>query len=97
MAELRREPIVRRWVVIMATETEGPEDFLVFKKPYRELDPIEPCPFCPGNEALTPEQILAIEEGEESEWAVRVVPNKFPFFRNPTSPELAATHLREAD
>jgi hypothetical protein len=28
---------------------------------------------------------------------VRVVPNKFPFFRNPTPPELAATHLREAD
>jgi hypothetical protein len=42
MAELRREPIVRRWVVIMAGETKGPENFLVFNKPYRELDPIEP-------------------------------------------------------
>lgn len=81
MAELRREPVARRWVVIMTTEAKGPKDYLVFKKPYRELEPIEPCPFCPGNEALTPEQILAIEEGEKGKWAVRVVPAKFPFFR----------------
>jgi len=81
MAELRREPVARRWVVITTTEAKGPKDYLVFKKPYRELEPIEPCPFCPGNEALTPEQILAIEEGEKGKWAVRVVPAKFPFFR----------------
>jgi len=81
MAELRREPVARRWVVITTTEAKGPNDYLVFKKPYRELEPIEPCPFCPGNEALTPEQILAIEEGGEGTWAVRVVPAKFPFFR----------------
>ncbi len=81
MAELRREPVARRWVVITTTEVKGPKDYLVFKKPYRELEPIEPCPFCPGNEALTPEQILAIEEGGRGKWAVRVVPAKFPFFR----------------
>ena len=81
MAELRREPVARRWVVITTTEAKGPNDYLVFRKPYRELEPIEPCPFCPGNEALTPEQILAIEEGGEGKWAVRVVPAKFPFFR----------------
>lgn len=32
----------------MATETKGPKDFLAFKKPYRELEPIEPCPFLSG-------------------------------------------------
>ena len=82
MAELRREPIARRWVVIMATETKGPEDYLVFKKPYRDLKPIEPCPFCPGNEGLTPQQILAIEDEDKGTWAVRVIPSKFPFFRS---------------
>jgi len=81
MAELRREPVARRWVVILTAETKDPKDYLVFKKPYREIEPIEPCPFCPGNETLTPEQILAIEEGGEGKWTVRVVPNKFPFFR----------------
>jgi UDPglucose--hexose-1-phosphate uridylyltransferase len=81
MAELRREPIALRWVVIMTSETKGPDDYLVFKKPYREIEPIEPCPFCAGNEVLTPQQILALEGKEKGKWAVRVVPNKFPFFR----------------
>jgi len=81
MAELRREPVALRWVVIMTSETKGPEDYLVFRKPYREIEPIEPCPFCAGNEVLTPQQILALEGKEKGKWAVRVVPNKFPFFR----------------
>ena len=65
----------------MTAEAKGPKDYLVFKKSHKELEPRGPCPFCPGNEALTPDQILAIEEGEKGKWAVRVVPNKFPFFR----------------
>ena len=65
----------------MTAEAKGPKDYLVFKKSHKELEPRGPCPFCPGNEALTPEQILAIEEGEKGKWALRVVPNKFPFFR----------------
>ncbi len=81
MAELRREPVALRWVVIITGETKGPKDYLVFRKPYREIEPVEPCPFCAGNEALTPEQILAIGGDEEGKWAVRVVPSKFPFFR----------------
>ena len=81
MAELRREPVALRWVVIMTSETKGPEDYLVFRKPYREIEPIEPCPFCAGNEVLTPQQILALEGKEKGKWAVRVVPDKFPLFR----------------
>jgi UDPglucose--hexose-1-phosphate uridylyltransferase len=81
MAELRREPIALRWVVIMTSETKGPDDYLVFRKPYREIEPIEPCPFCAGNEVHTPQQILSLEGKEKGKWAVRVVPNKFPFFR----------------
>jgi UDPglucose--hexose-1-phosphate uridylyltransferase len=77
MAELRKEPIARRWVVILARETKGPEDYLVYRKPHKNLEPVEPCPFCPGNEGLTPEQILAIDGGENGKWAVRVVPSKY--------------------
>ncbi len=65
----------------MTSQSKGPEDYLVFRKPYREIEPIEPCPFCAGNEVLTPGQILALEGEEKGKWAVRVVPNKFPFFR----------------
>jgi UDPglucose--hexose-1-phosphate uridylyltransferase len=41
-----------------------------------------PCPFCPGNETLTPPEVDAFRpEGGEADgpgWTVRVVPNKYP-------------------
>ena len=40
------------------------------------------CPFCPGNEAKTPPEILAYRSNgtapNSAGWTVRVVPNKFP-------------------
>jgi UDPglucose--hexose-1-phosphate uridylyltransferase len=39
------------------------------------------CPFCSGNEDLTPPEIYAVRDGTASgisDWRVRVVPNKFP-------------------
>lgn len=38
------------------------------------------CPFCPGNERLTPPEIYA-ERPNDGDWSVRVVPNKFPALR----------------
>jgi UDPglucose--hexose-1-phosphate uridylyltransferase len=43
-----------------------------------------PCPFCPGNEALTPAEIAAIRDSgprNAPNWRIRVVPNKFPALR----------------
>jgi UDPglucose--hexose-1-phosphate uridylyltransferase len=41
--------------------------------------PVASCPFCPGNETMTPREIDAIRTGDDrSAWTVRVVPNKFP-------------------
>src|SRR5207247_182950 len=40
-----------------------------------------PCPFGPGNEAMTPPETLAFRDGGEANgtgWRLRVVPNKFP-------------------
>lgn len=41
------------------------------------------CPFCPGNEAMTPHEIDAIRENDrqDGKWRVRVIPNKFPALR----------------
>lgn len=46
------------------------------------------CPFCPGNEALTPAEIFAVRGRgvDVSEWLVRVVPNKFPALMIEESP-----------
>ena len=43
-----------------------------------------PCPFCPGNEALTPPELDAFRapgtRPDGPGWRVRVVPNKYPAF-----------------
>ncbi len=82
MPELRRDPIVGRWVVVNTENPTLPEGFHL--KPF-EWKGKEGCPFCDGNESLTPPEIEAIAERERAPntggWKVRVVPNKFPALR----------------
>jgi hypothetical protein len=47
---------------------------------------VDPCPFCPGNEHLAPDEVLRIEGGEAG-WRVRVVPNKYPALDPSAPPE----------
>jgi UDPglucose--hexose-1-phosphate uridylyltransferase len=79
MTELRKEPITRMWVVITTDHPKGPPDYLSFKPLYRLQESEGPCPFCPGNERLTPTGTFSVNR-EQGEWSVRVIPNKFPFF-----------------
>jgi UDPglucose--hexose-1-phosphate uridylyltransferase len=79
MPELRRDPIVGRWVIISTERAQRPTDFLhVF--PPMPAPPV--CPLCPGNEAQTPPEILAYRGNGQGPntpgWTLRVVPNKFP-------------------
>ena len=81
MPELRRDPVIGRWVII-ATERAGrPSDFQL-----QEDVTVEGfCPFCPGNEEKTPPEIAAYREANSVEngpgWRIRVVPNKHPALR----------------
>ena len=65
----------RRWVIIASGRTARPHD-------QKKITPATPhaCPFCPGNEDLTPPEVYRIGPGEKDKpgWEVRVVPNKFP-------------------
>jgi len=79
MAELRREPVTRMWVVVTNENPKGPSDYLPFKPPYRVPEPESLCPFCPGNEKMTPRETFSLR-GDKGRWLVRVVPNKSPFF-----------------
>jgi UDPglucose--hexose-1-phosphate uridylyltransferase len=77
MPELRHDPIQKRWVIV-ATERQNRRTW--FEKELT-LPGTPICPFCPGNEALTPPEILANREngGEnDSSWSLRVIPNKYP-------------------
>lgn len=79
MAELRREPITRMWVVVTNDNPKGPPDYLSFKPPYRSQETAAPCPFCPGNESMTPKEVFSFRQ-DGGGWSVRVFPNKYPFF-----------------
>lgn len=78
MTELRRDPVIGRWVIISTERGKRPSDF----GKEVETGVGKYCPFCPGNEDKTPPEILAYHDpGREKNapgWWVRVVPNKFP-------------------
>ncbi len=78
MSELRKDPILNRWVIIAAERGRRPQDFASAT----ELAKSSSCPFCGGNEHMTPPEIAAIgPEGRQPNtpgWDVRVVANKFP-------------------
>ncbi|MCP4549102.1 MAG: galactose-1-phosphate uridylyltransferase [bacterium] len=77
MPELRKDPVIGRWVIISAERGKRPMDFPHKTEKLRGGF----CPFCPGHEKKTPPEVLsypAIPGDSTSEWSVRVVPNKFP-------------------
>lgn len=78
MPELRKDPIVGRWIIIATDRTKRPQEF----KPEFRQSPTAFCPFCEGNEDATPREILAYRApgtmSNQPGWRVRVVPNKFP-------------------
>ncbi|MDA1016107.1 MAG: galactose-1-phosphate uridylyltransferase [Planctomycetota bacterium] len=78
MPELRKDPIVGRWVIIAPDRVKRPQDFEHnFERTAHAFDP-----FAEGNESATPPEILAYREAGTPRngpgWRVRVVPNKFP-------------------
>ena len=79
MSELRRDPVVGRWVIIDTDNPKKPEDFQVDSHHYD--DPTN-CPFCYGNEYMTPPEIQAVRHEKTLPntpgWQVRTIPNKFP-------------------
>jgi UDPglucose--hexose-1-phosphate uridylyltransferase len=70
--ELRKDPATGKWVLVRRT---GPP---------REVGATDGCPFCPGNERLTPGEIVAYRPSNsrpnESGWWVRVFPEGDPYF-----------------
>lgn len=78
MAQLRRDPITGRWVVTDMEHPKGPADFDVESHERKGGS----CPFCYGNEQMTPPEIEAFRAPGTSRngpgWFTRVVPNKFP-------------------
>jgi UDPglucose--hexose-1-phosphate uridylyltransferase len=94
--ELRRDPVVDRWVVIAPERRLRPFDF---GDATAGVAP-PPCPFCPGHEHLTLPETLALDAAGRAdagaEWSVRVVPNRFPAFVQDGVPVAVVEGLRES-
>jgi UDPglucose--hexose-1-phosphate uridylyltransferase len=70
--ELRKDPATGKWVLVRPHGRD-----------HRDSDPGS-CPFCPGNERLTPPEIASYRPpagaSNGSDWEVRVFPERDPYF-----------------
>ena len=86
MSEFRQNLATREWVIVSPGRGKRPSDFSggLEKKavppPHRK-----DCPFCPGNENMTPDAVYVHPDNDN--WQVRVVPNRYAAL----DPELATT------
>lgn len=79
MSELRMDPATKEWIVFATERARRPHEFQRPVAVAPQLASVKRCPFCPGNEDLTPQAISTDEIS--GVWRVRVVPNRFPAFR----------------
>lgn len=83
MPELRKDILTREWVIIAKERAKRPGDF---NHHIQEAAVVTRdhsiCPFCEGNEAMTPPEVYALRDDSSKPnargWRVRVVPNRFP-------------------
>ncbi len=82
MSELRKDPVIDRWVIIAKERGKRPSDFAGSQDSHLQAF----CPFCPGNEDVVPPEVLAYRDPDSKPngpgWRLRVVPNKFPALRD---------------
>ncbi len=85
MPELRRDPVIGRWVIISTERAKRPDQFGSGAVEKEELAPGEKCPFCEGNESMTPPEIYALRRPgtrpNTPGWEVRVIPSISPLLQ----------------
>jgi len=87
--ELRKDYLLDRWVVLATQRRKRPTDFVKAK----EKRETHACPFCPGNEHMTPPATMVYLKGDggiikekdtdgfrHKGWLVRCIPNLYPAF-----------------
>jgi UDPglucose--hexose-1-phosphate uridylyltransferase len=81
MPELRKDPVIGRWVIIATERGKRPDQFSAPAEGPAEGE----CPFCQGSEDHTPPEIFAIRDSASSKdepgWQVRVVSSIKPMLR----------------
>ncbi len=82
MPELRKDPIIGRWVIIATERARRPDQYFGHLHGQKEE---KLCPFCEGRETQTPTEVYAIRPRNSNPngpgWDLRVVPSISPFLR----------------
>lgn len=76
---IRLNKATREWVIYAPSRRKRPQDFQ--QKQAKKLplpDFLSHCPFCPGQESDLEPIKYEIRNEDQSQWLIRVVPNKFP-------------------
>ena len=84
MSEIRLDVITKRPVIFTNTRENKPTDLWDGKimKIFEKFDDVEysrNCPFCLGNESMTPESIYENNNGSST---VKIIPNLYPIIQN---------------
>lgn len=84
MSLLRYDPTTNDWVIFAPSRARRPHEFRgAFPRSIAESSS-KTCPFCPGQEHLTPAEIFRVPAWgtpKPADWRVRVIPNMFPALR----------------
>lgn len=82
MPQLRKDPVIGRWVIIATERAKRPDQFA--SQP-QEAPPEKSCPFCENKESETPPEIYAVRPSRTPKngpgWELRVVPSISPFLK----------------
>jgi len=92
MPELRKDPIVERWVVIAGDRAARPHDFHENVVSSARAN----CPFCAGHEHETPGELFALRAAPDAPWRVRVVPNRYPALEPQAAWSATVEHASDA-
>jgi UDPglucose--hexose-1-phosphate uridylyltransferase len=87
MPELRQNFVTKEWVIIATERAKRPEEMVVHRPLKVTPAYVANCPFCPGNEAQTPPEVLRLPGTNGGGWQARVVPNKFAALVRDEQPE----------
>src|SRR5208337_3780924 len=77
MPELRQNFATKEWVVIATERARRPEEMARHSERKPAASFVANCPFCPGNEKLTPPEVMRVPTSVDVPWHARVIPNKF--------------------
>ena len=78
MSELRQDPTTKEWVILAPERASRPQQRPKKRRTVELPEWDESCPFCPGNESRTPEEVFRLASAkEDTNWEVRVVPNRY--------------------